>query len=241
MSDTMIMDAIASHLVLPNRLTVPLVADLHVAQLRSPLPRVTVSIMNGLDKTRTHTEDLSQHISYKHTPSLILTQQIHKCEWNTWTSVLWRCSWTNIVIYFLCVRVFSCMSMHMLGSCAYPPAWGRGPDCQGHRHQRINWWEVRPLRRSACRNPDLHLSSRRQQSKPAVAGDVWGERRSLDIQVLHFAVVCMLKVVAWCLCPCFKDLGLWLYCDFAAATSQISSFCKDFIRLFSKRKLQLQR
>lgn len=41
------MDAIASHLVLPNRLTVPLVADLHVAQLRSPLPRVTVSIMNG--------------------------------------------------------------------------------------------------------------------------------------------------------------------------------------------------
>lgn len=40
MSDTMIMDAIASFLVLPNRLTVPLVADLHVAQLRSPLPRV---------------------------------------------------------------------------------------------------------------------------------------------------------------------------------------------------------
>lgn len=37
----MIMDAIASFLVLPNRLTVPLVADLHVAQLRSPLPRVT--------------------------------------------------------------------------------------------------------------------------------------------------------------------------------------------------------
>uniref|UniRef100_A0A667WGS1 Extended synaptotagmin-like protein 1a n=1 Tax=Myripristis murdjan TaxID=586833 RepID=A0A667WGS1_9TELE len=50
MSDTMIMDAIASYLVLPNRLTVPLVADLHVAQLRSPLPRVTVSIMNGLER-----------------------------------------------------------------------------------------------------------------------------------------------------------------------------------------------
>lgn len=50
MSDTMIMDAIASHLVLPNRLTVPLVADLHVAQLRSPLPRVTVSVMNDLLK-----------------------------------------------------------------------------------------------------------------------------------------------------------------------------------------------
>uniref|UniRef100_A0A3B1JQV7 Synaptotagmin SMP domain-containing protein n=1 Tax=Astyanax mexicanus TaxID=7994 RepID=A0A3B1JQV7_ASTMX len=40
MSDTMIMDAIASYLVLPNRLTVALVPDLHVAQLRSPLPRV---------------------------------------------------------------------------------------------------------------------------------------------------------------------------------------------------------
>lgn len=36
------MDAIASHLVLPNRLTIPLVANLHVAQLRSPLPRVNV-------------------------------------------------------------------------------------------------------------------------------------------------------------------------------------------------------
>uniref|UniRef100_A0A8C7YRB7 Extended synaptotagmin-like protein 1a n=1 Tax=Oryzias sinensis TaxID=183150 RepID=A0A8C7YRB7_9TELE len=44
MSDTMIMDAIASHLVLPNRLTIPLVANLHVAQLRSPLPRGVVRI-----------------------------------------------------------------------------------------------------------------------------------------------------------------------------------------------------
>nr|XP_015199643.1 PREDICTED: extended synaptotagmin-1 [Lepisosteus oculatus] len=43
-SDTLIMDAIASHLVLPNRLTVPLVANLHVAQLRSPLPRGIVRI-----------------------------------------------------------------------------------------------------------------------------------------------------------------------------------------------------
>uniref|UniRef100_A0A8C2X9X6 Extended synaptotagmin 1 n=1 Tax=Cyclopterus lumpus TaxID=8103 RepID=A0A8C2X9X6_CYCLU len=43
-SDTMIMDAIASHMVLPNRLTVPLVADLRVAQLRSPLPRGVVRI-----------------------------------------------------------------------------------------------------------------------------------------------------------------------------------------------------
>uniref|UniRef100_A0A672LAP2 Extended synaptotagmin 1 n=1 Tax=Sinocyclocheilus grahami TaxID=75366 RepID=A0A672LAP2_SINGR len=44
MTDTMIMDALASFLVLPNRLTVPLVANLHVAQLRSPLPRGIVRI-----------------------------------------------------------------------------------------------------------------------------------------------------------------------------------------------------
>uniref|UniRef100_A0A8D0B3Q2 Extended synaptotagmin 1 n=1 Tax=Sander lucioperca TaxID=283035 RepID=A0A8D0B3Q2_SANLU len=44
MSDSMIMDAIASFLVLPNRLVVPLVPDLHVAQLRSPLPRGVVRI-----------------------------------------------------------------------------------------------------------------------------------------------------------------------------------------------------
>ncbi|XP_040009417.1 extended synaptotagmin-1 [Xiphias gladius] len=43
-SDTLIMDAIASYLVLPNRLTVPLVANLQVAQLRSPLPRGVVRI-----------------------------------------------------------------------------------------------------------------------------------------------------------------------------------------------------
>lgn len=40
MSDSMIMDAIASCLVLPNRLVVPLVQGLHVSRLRSPLPRV---------------------------------------------------------------------------------------------------------------------------------------------------------------------------------------------------------
>lgn len=49
-SDTMIMDAIASYLVLPNRLTVPLVPDLQIAQLRSPLPRVTVSLFELLWK-----------------------------------------------------------------------------------------------------------------------------------------------------------------------------------------------
>uniref|UniRef100_A0A665X8D1 Extended synaptotagmin-like protein 1b n=1 Tax=Echeneis naucrates TaxID=173247 RepID=A0A665X8D1_ECHNA len=44
MSDSMIMDAIAAFLVLPNRLVVPLVPGLHVAQLRSPLPRGVVRI-----------------------------------------------------------------------------------------------------------------------------------------------------------------------------------------------------
>uniref|UniRef100_A0A3B4Z4H5 Extended synaptotagmin-1-like n=1 Tax=Stegastes partitus TaxID=144197 RepID=A0A3B4Z4H5_9TELE len=44
MSDSMIMDAIASFLVLPNRLVVPLVPGLHVARLRSPLPRGVVRI-----------------------------------------------------------------------------------------------------------------------------------------------------------------------------------------------------
>ncbi|KAM6947937.1 extended synaptotagmin-1 [Lycodopsis pacificus] len=44
MSDSMIMDAIASFLVLPNRLVVPLVPDLLVAELRSPLPRGVVRI-----------------------------------------------------------------------------------------------------------------------------------------------------------------------------------------------------
>ncbi|XP_040433928.1 LOW QUALITY PROTEIN: extended synaptotagmin-1 [Falco naumanni] len=45
MSDTMIMDAIASYLVLPNRLLVPLVPDLHeAAQLRCPLPRGVVRV-----------------------------------------------------------------------------------------------------------------------------------------------------------------------------------------------------
>lgn len=56
MSDSMIMDAIASFLVLPNRLVVPLVPGLHVAQLRSPLPRV-------------RPEDSSAHSDYNCTSS----------------------------------------------------------------------------------------------------------------------------------------------------------------------------
>ncbi|CAH2224237.1 extended synaptotagmin-1 [Pelobates cultripes] len=44
MSDTMIMDIISAYLVLPNRLTIPLAPDLHLAELRSPLPRGIVRI-----------------------------------------------------------------------------------------------------------------------------------------------------------------------------------------------------
>ncbi|XP_054831941.1 extended synaptotagmin-1 isoform X1 [Eublepharis macularius] len=44
-SDTMIMDAIASFLVLPNRLLIPLIPDLHdAAELRSPVPRGVVRV-----------------------------------------------------------------------------------------------------------------------------------------------------------------------------------------------------
>lgn len=45
MSDTMIMDTISSYLVLPNRLLVPLVPNLHdAARLRCPLPRGVVRV-----------------------------------------------------------------------------------------------------------------------------------------------------------------------------------------------------
>ncbi|KAM6468929.1 extended synaptotagmin-1 [Liasis olivaceus] len=45
LSDTMIMDSIASFLVLPNRLLIPLIPDLHeAAQLRSPIPRGVVRV-----------------------------------------------------------------------------------------------------------------------------------------------------------------------------------------------------
>ncbi|XP_060677164.1 extended synaptotagmin-1 isoform X2 [Hemiscyllium ocellatum] len=43
-SDSVLMDTIASFLVLPNRITCPLVGELHVAELRSPLPRGIVRI-----------------------------------------------------------------------------------------------------------------------------------------------------------------------------------------------------
>lgn len=97
MSDTMIMDAIASHLVLPNRLTIPLVADLHVAQLRSPLPRVTVSVTNDLFKLHRLMQMCvcDRHISCKH----IDLRPYSK--YNACNRILWRYQSTNLLILFL--------------------------------------------------------------------------------------------------------------------------------------------
>lgn len=39
-SDSLIQDLIYSYLVLPNRVTVPLVGDVELAQLRFPMPKV---------------------------------------------------------------------------------------------------------------------------------------------------------------------------------------------------------
>ncbi|KAM9308201.1 extended synaptotagmin-2 [Gastrophryne carolinensis] len=43
-SDTIILDIISNYLVLPNRITVPLVSDLQIAQLRFPIPRAVLRI-----------------------------------------------------------------------------------------------------------------------------------------------------------------------------------------------------
>lgn len=43
-SDSVIQDVIHSHLVLPNRITIPLVGDVELAKLRFPMPKVTGSI-----------------------------------------------------------------------------------------------------------------------------------------------------------------------------------------------------
>ncbi|XP_056375527.1 extended synaptotagmin-2 isoform X2 [Hyla sarda] len=43
-SDTIILDIISNHLVLPNRITVPLVSDLQIAQLRFPIPKGVLRI-----------------------------------------------------------------------------------------------------------------------------------------------------------------------------------------------------
>lgn len=42
LSDTIILDIISNYLVLPNRVTVPLVSEVQIAQLRFPVPKVSI-------------------------------------------------------------------------------------------------------------------------------------------------------------------------------------------------------
>ncbi|XP_008572193.1 PREDICTED: extended synaptotagmin-2 [Galeopterus variegatus] len=44
LSDTIILDIISNHLVLPNRITVPLVSEIQIAQLRFPVPKGVLRI-----------------------------------------------------------------------------------------------------------------------------------------------------------------------------------------------------
>lgn len=108
MSDTMIMDAIASHLVLPNRLTIPLVADLHVAQLRSPLPRVTVSVTN----------DLSNYVDWCRCVCVIVilaanTDLRPYSKYDACNRILWRYQSTNLLILFLYPCFVFCFFLHV--------------------------------------------------------------------------------------------------------------------------------
>lgn len=82
MSDSMIMDAIASFLVLPNRLVVPLVPGLHVAQLRSPLPRVKHEYASA-DRGR-----LSYNLTCRHQYITSLSHFFCRREW--YASTYWR-------------------------------------------------------------------------------------------------------------------------------------------------------
>lgn len=50
MSDGMIVDLIASYLVLPNRFTLPLSSQVNAAQLRFPVPQVSVGGSAGGDR-----------------------------------------------------------------------------------------------------------------------------------------------------------------------------------------------
>lgn len=51
LSDSLIQDLIAARLVLPNRVTIPLKKNMNVAQLRFPIPRVSLG-------SELHFEDL---------------------------------------------------------------------------------------------------------------------------------------------------------------------------------------
>lgn len=151
---------------------------------------------------------MDPHRLYKLQANTFKFKQIHTVNEKYGSMFCDQPSWLTFRFY-LCMHVFSFMCMQMLGSCAYPPAGGWGPDCQGYSHQGLNRWEVGSVCHSACRNPDLHLSSRGQQPEPTVEGDVWGEMglggkkiysklswrkqwdKWLDIQALHFPpVVC---------------------------------------------------
>lgn len=45
LSDTIILDIISNYLVLPNRITVPLVSEVQIAQLRFPIPKVSTFLL----------------------------------------------------------------------------------------------------------------------------------------------------------------------------------------------------
>lgn len=126
MSDTMIMDAIASYLVLPNRLTVPLVADLHVAQLRSPLPRVNVSIISGpLEKHGPTQSEAHQsfHISSERTHSLHSRSTSSHCEWTDCTkctNILW---WRSSTFIFLLHAFFFLVRELYVSTCSRLRTW----------------------------------------------------------------------------------------------------------------------
>ena len=46
LSDSLIQDIIYSYLVLPNRVTIPLVGDVELARLRFPMPKVLMQFWN---------------------------------------------------------------------------------------------------------------------------------------------------------------------------------------------------
>lgn len=47
-SDSLIQDIIYSYLVLPNRITIPLVGDVELAKLRFPMPKVLMQCENAV-------------------------------------------------------------------------------------------------------------------------------------------------------------------------------------------------
>ena len=47
-SDNLIQDIINSYLVLPNRITIPLIGDVELARLRFPMPKVLMQFENAI-------------------------------------------------------------------------------------------------------------------------------------------------------------------------------------------------